>query len=56
MRTTGEAAAPVACLGDSRGAGGGDAARWGATPAHEKRAVLSLRSSALHPTIYLNSF
>ena len=43
-RTAGEDAAPGACLGDSMARGGGDAARGGI--AHEKRAALSLRSSA----------
>ena len=44
-RMAGDDAAPGACLGDSMARAGGDAARGGA--AHEKRAVLSLRSSAL---------
>ena len=43
-RAAGDDAAP--CVGDSIARGGGDAARPGAVPAHEKRAALSLRSSA----------
>ena len=41
--------APAACVGDSIARGGGDAARLGAAPAQEKRAPLSLRSSACRP-------
>lgn len=45
-RAAGDDMAPVACVGDSTARGGGDAVRVGAALAHEKRAVLSLRSSA----------